>query len=88
MTISTFEAQSRVEINGGTVVSQRVTDHRGTRTTFTGVGSFCFFVDVVEADGTRIGMWDGASYEDAIIEAHHLSAEFGPVHDLVVGGAV
>jgi hypothetical protein len=46
-----------------------------------------FFVDAIEEDGGRIGMWDGLSYETAIIEASALSGDFGPVHDLVVGGA-
>lgn len=51
------------------------------------LGSWRFFVDVVEKDGARIGMWDGATYDDAIGEAEALSKEFGPVVDLVAGAA-
>lgn len=86
MTTIPFQQRPYVVIDGGTVQSQTITDHEGTRAVFDDVGSFRFFVDVVEADGTRVSMWDGKSYEQAIIEAQHLSPEFGPVHDRIVGG--
>jgi hypothetical protein len=87
MTIIPFQQRPHVVIDGGTIQSQTITDHEGTRAVFTDVGSFRFFVDVVEADGTRIGMWDGKSYEEAIIQANILSADFGPVQDRVGGGS-
>ncbi len=43
-----------------------------------------FFVDIVEADGGRFGMWDGGSYGEAIRTAEDLSEDFGPVIDLVI----
>lgn len=53
------------------------------------VGETRFYVDVVEADGGFIPMWDGSSYEQAIIEAEELAKSFNvAVEDrVVVGGA-
>ena len=42
-----------------------------------------FYVDVVGADGIAFTMWDGASYDSAILEAGKLEPDFGPVIDLV-----
>lgn len=86
MTIIQFPNSSRVEIYGGVVQHETVTDDKGTRPVLTNVGSSRFFVEVVEKDGGRIGMWDGPSYDEAIRQATILSMDFGPVRDLVVGG--
>lgn len=75
---------SHVEIHGGIVLAGTITDANGTRSSLQHVGSWRFFVDVVEAHGGHIGMWDGDSYEDAIREADVLSKDFGPVSDLVI----
>lgn len=87
MTIIQFPASSRVEIDGGIIQSETVSDHNGTRQVFENVGSCRYFVDVVEADGTRIGMWDGEFHEDAVREAKYLSRDFGPIRDLSGRGA-
>ena len=80
---------SHVEIQHGIVRAQSVSDQQGTRPTFEHVGQHRFFVDVIEADGGRLGLWDGQSYEDAIREAEEIAADFGslPVCDHVVGGS-
>lgn len=55
---------------------------------FSRVGQKIFFIDVIEADGGLITMWDGSSYEAGILEAEVLGKDFGlPVRDEVVGGA-
>lgn len=77
----------RVEIHYAMVQSCTITDDKGTRPLLTDIGAQLFFVDVIEKDGARISMWDGRSYDDAIREAHILSKDFGPVFDLVIGGA-
>jgi hypothetical protein len=79
-------AEPHVEITGGIVTAQTRSDAIGARPVFDAIGERRFFVDAVEADGGRIGMWDGPSYEAAILEAEAMSAEFGPVVDMVVSG--
>lgn len=87
MSAPSFPNASHVEINGGVVRSSTITDDKGTRPCLTHVGSYRFFVDVVDIQGCRVGMWDGSSYDEAIQNAHLLSLDFGPVRDLIVGGA-
>jgi len=82
-----FPRCPRVEIHYGELISAWMIGATGKMSLPVEVGSKRFFVEAVEADGNRIGMWDGASYEDAIREAHDLEADFGPVHDLVLGGS-
>jgi hypothetical protein len=43
------------------------------------VGRHLYFVDVVEADGCSIGMWGGASYQQAVTAANELAADWGGV---------
>jgi hypothetical protein len=79
-----------IEIDGGRVHAPAVIhDHRGRHLDYSRMGDFVFFVDVVEADGGRLGVWDGLSYEDAIREAEAARRGFaieGPVRDVVLGG--
>lgn len=77
MTILSFPGFTRVEIFGGTVETATVTDARGTRPVLTDVGLFKYFVNVVEADGCEITMWDGVDYAEAIREANFLALDFG-----------
>lgn len=71
-----------VEITGGTVQSATVTDASGTRPVLTDVGRFFYYVDVLEPDGGRIGMWHGTDHAEAVRQANLLAVDFGgKVHD-------
>lgn len=81
---------SHIEIDGGQITAPTlITDAKGTRSVPTLIGSYRFFVDVVEADGCRISMWDGESYAEAIKEAESLRTSFGAkkIVDLTGRGA-
>lgn len=75
--VFTFPGFVGVEIFGGTVQSATVTDEHGTRAVLTDVGKVKYFVDVIEADGTRIGMWDGTDHVEAVRQANMLALDFG-----------
>lgn len=50
---------------------------------------FVFFIDLVEQDGGRVGLWTGSDYEEAVREAELCRREWKidePVHDRIVGG--
>lgn len=66
-----------VEITCGTVQSATVTDENGTRPDLTDVGRFFYYVEVIEADGGRIGMWHGTNHGEAIQQANILAKDFG-----------
>jgi hypothetical protein len=56
---------------------------RGVSLDFRDIGRRMFFVSVIE-DEAHLIMWDGRSYEKAIIEAEELAADFDcPVIDMV-----
>ena len=79
-----------IQIDAGTIKSAELTDAAGTRPDYSSIGDFVFFIDLVEHDGGRLGLWSGRSYEQAIREAESARADFGiaeAVHDLVAGGA-
>ena len=77
--------ECHVEITGGIVTAESYSDARGTSPVFNAIGEWRFFVDSVEADGGRICMWSGPSYEAAILEAEEMAAEYGEqVVDLVM----
>lgn len=63
-----FPRKARIEIRGGTVLQS---EHEAD------VGRWRFFVDVVEADGGRIGMWDGESHTAAMDAARELARDWG-----------
>lgn len=87
MTVIPFPELVRVEIVGGTVWSATMTDRHGTRPLQTEVGQTRYFVDVVEPDGGRMGMWDGKEHAEAVRQANLLAVDFGgKVRDLT--GAV
>ena len=78
-----------IELNGGTVRSSTVKGVGGTRHQFHEVGQFRFFVDMVEEDGGRLGLWDGTNYEAAIREAEAARRDFDietAVRDMIGGG--
>lgn len=79
-----------IEIDGGTVTASRIIGAEGVRFLDHEIGTFQFFIDLVEVDGGRIGLWSGLDYEQAIREAEQARREWEidePVHDLVAGGA-
>lgn len=52
-------------------------------------GNRAFWVDVVEVDGGRLGVWLGHSHHEAIEVAERVRIDFEldePVRDLVLGG--
>ncbi|SER50184.1 hypothetical protein SAMN04490244_101280 [Tranquillimonas rosea] len=42
-----------------------------------------FFVTAIEAEGIPISLWQGSSYERAILIAEKAREDFGPVYDYV-----
>lgn len=82
-----FSRSASVEIYGGVVQSSTITDANGTRSIPTDVGQVRYFIDVIEADGGRIGMWDGADHAKAVQEANLLAHDFGgKMRDLTGAG--
>ncbi len=81
-TIALSSAAS-IEITAGTVQSATITDQSGTRSYLATVRQRRFFIEVVQADGTRIGLWDRDSHsEEAVRQAGVLAACLGnPVRD-------
>ena len=78
---------SHIELSAGTVTDACVLDEHGKRTLPSEVSQFRFFIDVVEYDGSRLGLDSCETYDQAILQAElaridwHLSS---PVRDLVV----
>lgn len=85
MPVIPFPIIPHLEIFGGIISSATVTDARGTRSDPDLVGHYRFYIDAIEADGCRIGLWDGASHDEAMQEAAALAPDFGPVFDLTGG---
>ena len=76
----------RVEIDGGVVTSSHRVNRRGRFPVPEELGTIRFFVTVVFADGSEMGMWSGPEYDDAIAEAEELKRDFGVDIDDHVGG--
>lgn len=66
-----------VEINAGIVTSSKITDANGTRDVPDDIGKRKYWVDVIEAGGGRIGMWDGEDRREAWIVAEECRRDFG-----------
>lgn len=77
MAVIQFPAKPGVEITAGAVLSSTVIDASGAHSVPEDLGRFLFFVDVVEADGGRIGMWSGEDHLQAVQEAEALAQDFG-----------
>lgn len=87
MTVIPFPRPCLVEVTSGTVQSATITDQDGTHPLSALVGKRQFFVDVIDKDGARIGMWDGENHADAILTARELAADFsGKVIDRAMAG--
>lgn len=66
-----------LEITYGVVTKSEVPSHQ--------VGSHLFTVDLVADDGFRVLLWDGQSYDEAILQTQTLAVEFEcEVYDEVV----
>lgn len=79
---------AHIEISGGIVRDATIRGQHGTRTLPDEVGSYQFFVELVAADGGRIGIWSGPDYEDAMRRAEAARKDFHidqPVRDTVAG---
>lgn len=88
MSIVPFPNFAGVEIDGGIVQTATVTDENGMRPILTDVGRFFYFVDVIEPDGGRIGMWHGTDHGEAVRQANILALDFGgKVRDRTGGAA-
>lgn len=87
MNVIQFPKPSFVEITGGVVRFSTITGAAGTHPVPSDIGRFHFYVDVVEADGGRIGMWSGTDHAEAVKQAGLLALDFNAeVRDLT-GGA-
>lgn len=64
----------RVIIDGGLVSETIVHSERGAERIVHQPPEYRYFVDVMQADGGG-GVWDGASYEEALEVARECSAE-------------
>lgn len=77
-----------IELHGGIVTKSTTLSARGARANTEHLGKLRFFVSYIEPAGDW-GLWDGASYSDAIIVAENARRMFGvtePIRDLVVTG--
>ncbi|MFQ3894572.1 hypothetical protein [Sphingobium sp. R-7] len=68
---------SHVEIcNGVQTGPAKYTSASGTRLDVKDWGFMGFWVDVVDTEGGRLTIWDGRSYEQAILEAEEAAQEW------------
>lgn len=65
-----------VVIDGGFLKETVTESERGVEHVTHPPGTYRYFVDVVEADGGVISMWDGSSYDAAMITARELSSDY------------
>jgi hypothetical protein len=73
-----------IEIFDGILQSTVLHDAVGRHVHNSDRGRRCFFVDLVEADGSRLGLRDGFDYSDAIRAGAESARDFGvPREDLV-----
>ena len=78
----------RIELDGGTVTRATVVTAEGAYMNPAYIGQLRFYVSHSGPD-SEWWLWDGSSYDDAIIIAENARRLFGiaePVHDRVVGG--
>lgn len=78
-----------IVIDAGTVTASYIDGAEGRRAVPEDIGKFHFYVTLFEADGTRLGLWSGEDYEDAMRQAEDARRAYQidePVHDNVAGG--
>lgn len=77
-----------IEIFDGIIQSTVHHDGAGRHVDNSDRGRRCFFVDMVEADGTHLGLWDGFAHDTAVLQAERSRREWG-LESVVdrVGGA-
>jgi hypothetical protein len=75
----------RVIIDGGFIAETRIISASGTTRIKHPPGTYRYYVDVVEADGGIIGMWDGGTYTEAFAAAKTCSVSWdnAPIIDRV-----
>lgn len=77
---------AKVELWSGVVTGMRIIDADGERSVPC-LGGEMFFIDIVEVDGGRCGMWSGRALGQAKTEARLLANDCGvELIDLVHGG--
>ncbi len=79
----------RIELDGGTVTNATVVTAKGAYVNPAHIGQLRFYVSHNGPDGEWY-LWDGSSYDDAIIIAENARRLFGiaePVNDRVSGGS-
>lgn len=68
---------SHIEISNGVQTGPaKYTSASGTRFDMKDWGFMGFWVDVVDTEGNRLTIWDGRSYERAIIEAEEAASDW------------
>lgn len=75
----------RIDIDGGLLTAEMLLSCRGPYATSEHIGQYRFFVTFIEPDRVFC-MWDGSSYEDAIVFAEKARADLcvsEPVQDWV-----
>jgi len=65
-----------IEIDGGVIRSATKTMKVGTVSLPYEAGTFRFFVTLIDEDGGELGLWHGASYDDAVREAEQARLDF------------
>jgi hypothetical protein len=78
-----------IELDGGVRKHSTTITATGRHDLVVAGGVMHFFVELVEEDGGRVGLWDGSDLGEGIRHAERAQIEFGivaPVHDLF-GGA-
>jgi len=78
-----------IEFDGGVRKHSTTITAAGRHDLVVAGGVMHFFVDLIEEDGGRVGLWDGSDLGEGIRQAQRARIEFGivaPVHDLF-GGA-
>ena len=78
-------SESRIEIVSGVIKAQVRQSAKGDTQIFEHIGERWFFVDAVDPEQARLTIWDGGSYEGAILAAEQSTRDgWGPVVDLVI----
>ena len=75
----------RVEVDNG-VVTGAMSHGFTTRWLPELIGKRRYWIDLVEADGGRLGVWDGDSEADALREAETIRADWGIAAPVAIVG--
>ena len=81
-------AWSHVELTAGTITSCTIETMEGVRALPATMGTFAFFIDLVDLAGGRLALDSCGLYDEAIELAEEARADFDispPVRDLILG---